>query len=619
MLRNGCCKVALIRATINSSRATAPDLLLKYNSQRPLRSVPSPPELSENHVTRARRGAAVQLGQKGGNFSRPPRGSHSLFCLAGNDCPERRRPPICVYRRVQHLPYIEGRKMIGGNSCSILAVSRLIPGLLLSVLCLVQVLSAARPPNFVLFFADDLGFGDLGCYGHPSSLTSNLDLLAAGGLRFTDFYSSCSVCSPSRAALLTGRYQTRSGIYPGVFYPGSRGGLPLSEITIAEVLKMKGYATAIIGKWHLGFGVNGSFLPIQQGFDQFLGVPYSHDQGPCQNLTCFPPHTKCFGMCDQGNVLLPVFLNQKIIQQPVKFPDLEPSYQEFAWKFISNSVERKLPFFLYYASHHTHYPQFASGEFSGKSLRGPFGDALMELDASVGWLLQSLRNLGVENDTLLLFISDNGPETMRMSRGGSSGLLKCGKGTTYEGGMRVPAIAYWPGKILPGVTHELASTLDILPTLAALSEAPIPNVTLDGYDLSDVLFRGGKKQLGVFAVRYGKYKAHFFTQGSFNSETTPDKDCHVTAFLAYHDPPLLFDLEADPSENYNLLAGGMEPEYLQILKEIRAEKENFESKMVFGESQMGKGIDPSLEPCCNPGCFPRPFCCHCASDSLQQE
>nr|XP_033815391.1 arylsulfatase A isoform X1 [Geotrypetes seraphini]XP_033815392.1 arylsulfatase A isoform X1 [Geotrypetes seraphini]XP_033815393.1 arylsulfatase A isoform X1 [Geotrypetes seraphini]XP_033815394.1 arylsulfatase A isoform X1 [Geotrypetes seraphini]XP_033815395.1 arylsulfatase A isoform X1 [Geotrypetes seraphini] len=515
--------------------------------------------------------------------------------------------------------------MTGPNSCCTLAVSRLILQLLLASLCLVPVFFAAHPPNIVLIFADDLGYGDPGCYGHPSSLTPNLDLLAAEGLRFTDFYSSSPVCSPSRAALLTGRYQTRSGIYPGVFYPGSRGGLPLSEITIAEMLKMQGYATAIVGKWHLGVGVNGSFLPTRQGFDHFLGVPYSHDQGPCQNLTCFLPHTKCFGNCDQGHVLLPVFLNERIIQQPVVFPDLVPFYRNFTWKFISDSVQRKLPFFLYFASHHTHYPQFASTEFTGKSLRGPYGDALMELDGSVGWLLQSLRKHGVENDTLLLFTSDNGPETIRMSRGGSSGLLKCGKGTTYEGGMRVPAIAYWPGKILPGVTHELSSTLDILPTLATLAGAPIPNVTLDGYDLTDVLFRGGKskrnvmffyppspyKQMGVFAVRYGTYKAHFFTQGSSLSETTPDKDCHFMAWLTHHDPPLLFDLEADPSENYNLLEQGIKPEYLQILKKIQGEKENFESKMVFGESQMRKGEDHSLEPCCNRGCTPEPSCCHC--------
>ncbi|XP_031408363.1 arylsulfatase A isoform X3 [Meleagris gallopavo] len=364
--------------------------------------------------------------------------------------------------------------------------------------------AAGGPPSFVLLLADDLGFGDLGSYGHPSSATPHLDRMAARGLRFTDFYSSSAVCSPSRAALLTGRFQMRSGIYPGVFYPDSRGGLPLSEVTVAEVLKAKGYATAIVGKWHLGLGARGSFLPIHQGFDHFLGVPYSHDQleeravcslqGPCQNLTCFPPDIKCFGTCDQGLVPVPLLWNQSIVQQPVSFPDLVPLYNKFARDFIADCARRGVPFLLYYASHHTHHPQFASQDYAGQSERGPFGDALSEFDGSVGQLLQALQENGLENTTFVFFTSDNGPSTMRMARGGSSGLLKCGKGTTYEGGMREPAVAYWPGRITPGVTHELASTLDILPTLTALAGAALPDVSLDGYDLSPLLFESGKHQ-----------------------------------------------------------------------------------------------------------------------------
>ncbi|KAM9582390.1 arylsulfatase A isoform 6-T6 [Guaruba guarouba] len=413
--------------------------------------------------------------------------------------------------------------------------------------------AAAAAPNFVLVLADDLGFGDLGSYGHPSSATPHLDWMASRGLRFTDFYSSSSVCSPSRAALLTGRFQMRSGVYPGVFSPGSRGGLPLSEVTIAEVLKAAGYATAMVGKWHLGLGMNASFLPIHQGFDHFLGVPYSHDQ-------------------------------------------------------------------------HTHYPQFASQEYTGQSQRGPFGDALAEFDGSVGQLLQALKDNGLANTTLVFFTSDNGPSTLRMARGGSSGLLKCGKGTTYEGGMREPAVAYWPGRITPGVTHELASTLDVLPTLTALAGAALPKVALDGYDLSPVLFGSGKSPRqtmfffppspdplhGPFAVRFGKYKAHYFTQGSLHSDTTPDEACHGLTPLTPHLPPLLFDLESDPAENYDLLQSGVGPELLQVLKEIQLHKVLFEQRMEFGESQIRKGRDPALQPCCVPNCTPKPSCCHCS-------
>uniref|UniRef100_A0AAQ4PVL6 Arylsulfatase A n=1 Tax=Gasterosteus aculeatus aculeatus TaxID=481459 RepID=A0AAQ4PVL6_GASAC len=248
----------------------------------------------------------------------------------------------------------------------------------------------ASTPNFILLFADDLGFGDLGCYGHPSSLTPNLDRLAAGGLRFTEFYCTSPVCSPSRASLLTGRYQTRSGIYPGVLYPGSRGGLPLNETTIAEVLKPLGYATAAMGKWHLGVGANGKFLLTKQGFDQYLGIPYSHDM----NLTCFPPDVKCFGLCDVGTVTAPLMHNEVIKQQPVDFINLERAYRDFTTSFIAASAKKKQPFFLYYPSHH----------------------------------MTTLEKTGVINNTLVFFTSDNGPELMRMSRGGNSGPLKRGKG-----------------------------------------------------------------------------------------------------------------------------------------------------------------------------------------------
>ncbi|XP_054891577.1 arylsulfatase A [Poeciliopsis prolifica] len=491
------------------------------------------------------------------------------------------------------------------------------------VLWVLSICSAA-PPNFVLLFADDLGFGDLGCYGHPSSLTPNLDRLAAGGLRFTDFYCTSPVCSPSRASLLTGRYQTRSGIFPGVFYPGSIGGLPLNETTIAEVLKPLGYSTAAVGKWHLGYGANGTFLPTQQGFDQYLGIPYSHDQGPCHNLTCFPPDVKCFGFCDVGVVTVPLVHNDKIKQQPVNFLDLEKAYSDFANNFIITSVKKNQPFFLYYPSHHTHYPQYAGSRAAGHSLRGPFGDALYEFDSTIGSLITTLEKMGVINNTLVFFTADNGPELMRMSRGGNSGPLRCGKGTTYDGGMREPAIAFWPGVIKPGVTHEMASTLDILPTIASLAGAKLPPVILDGFDMTDLLFHEGKskreammfyptdpnEKYGLFAVRLGKYKAHFYTRGATHSATIPDQDCSEFAVLKAHDPPLIFDLEADPSEHYPLPLDER-PDIQAVLVQIKKVKAQFEATMVFGESQISKGQNPALEPCCSPECSPKPTCCHC--------
>ncbi|XP_056622944.1 arylsulfatase A [Triplophysa dalaica] len=482
----------------------------------------------------------------------------------------------------------------------------------------------ASPPNFVLIFADDLGYGDLGCFGHPSSLTPNLDRLAANGLRFTDFYVTSPVCSPSRAALLTGRYQTRSGIYPGVLYPSSRGGLPLNETTIAEVLKSKGYSTAMVGKWHLGVGANGTYLPTRQGFDNYLGIPYSHDQGPCQNLTCFPPDVKCFGRCDQGVVTVPLMLGETIKQQPADFLKIEKAYGDFASQFIRVAAQNERPFFLYYPSHHTHYPQYAGEEYAGKSLRGPFGDALMEFDGTIGKILQTLMETDVINNTLVFFTGDNGPELMRRSRGGNSGLLKCGKGTTYEGGMREPAVAYWPGFIQPGVTHALSSSLDILPTFAKLAGASLPEVQLDGVEMTNILFNLGpskretmfyyptnpSEEYSVFAVRWGKYKAHYYTRGATHSETTPDQDCSLFAFQKYHDPPLLFDLEADPSENYNLTG----PDWDPVRMQITVLKEQFEATMVFGESEIGKGEDPTLQPCCTPDCSPKPDCCRCKSE-----
>ncbi|XP_033624366.1 arylsulfatase A-like [Asterias rubens] len=480
-------------------------------------------------------------------------------------------------------------------------------------------------PNVVILFADDLGYGDLESYGHPTSVTPNLNNLSSNGLQFMQFYVTSPVCSPSRAALLTGRYQTRSGVWPGVFIPSSTGGLPHNEVTIAEILQPLNYSTAIVGKWHLGAGKDGNFLPIYQGFDEYYGIPYSHDMCFCSK--CFYPNDRCFDNCDTQYSRCPLYHGKTIIEQPVDLVTLEKRYTSYAKEYISRNAQNKTPFFLYYAYQHTHHPQFASEEFRNSTIRGTFGDSLAELDWSVGQIIDQLHTSGVAQNTFVFFTSDNGPSIFREYRGGCAGLLKCGKGTTYEGGQRVPAIAYWPGKIKPGRTQELASTLDLLPTVANITGASLPaSTTLDGVDMSQILFERMKSQResflyypaeanpkqGVFAVRYKQYKAHYITKGStLSGPTNVDHDCSNTS-LIHHSPPLLFELNRDPGERYDL---STDKHYQSVLKEIGKIRDKLVSGMTWGKSQIN-GTDPNVEPCCNSGCKPFPKCCTCKGSEV---
>ncbi|XP_077990518.1 uncharacterized protein LOC144444838 [Glandiceps talaboti] len=482
-------------------------------------------------------------------------------------------------------------------------------------------LAAQSPsPNIVILFADDLGYGDLSCYGHPTSQTPNIDNLFNNGLHFTQFYTANPLCSPSRASLLTGRLPPRLGVWPGVFLPESTGGLPHNETTLAQILKTKGYSTSIVGKWHLGVGKNNEYSPIHYGFDSYYGIPYSQDFCPC--LKCFYPDDPCFNQCDLYYPGCPLYKDDKIIEQPTDFTVLEEKYIQQATTFISTNAAKKTPFFLYYAFNHVHHPQFASKQFRNSTSRGTFGDSLAELDYGIGHVIQQLRDSGVENNTLILFTSDNGPSLRNENRGGNAGPLKCGKGTTYEGGQRVPAIAYWPGRVKPGRTMELASTLDFLPTIANLVNATLPNVTLDGVDIGPLLFQQEKSKRDTFfyifayadplypiyAVRHKHYKAHYFTEGSDNCDFTHDLDCRPTAKRTAHFPPLLYDLNTDPSEVYNL---NTDPAYSAILKKIDDIRMKFEAELVWAPSEINKRSDPNVEPCCNPGCSPFPSCCQC--------
>jgi arylsulfatase A-like enzyme len=429
---------------------------------------------------------------------------------------------------------------------------------LLAFLC-GQSPAATAPPNIIVIYADDLGYGDLGCYGSPVIRTPHLDKMAAEGLRFTDFYSGAEVCTPSRTALLTGRYALRSGMAGArrVLFPNSKGGLPPAEVTLAEALKGAGYATAHIGKWHLG--IHEGSRPLDQGFDETFGLPYSNDMNARDDLpkgatgSPTPPG-------DGWNV--PLLHNGKVIEQPADQTTLTRRYTGEAVKFIR--AKKGGPFFLYFAHTFPHVPMFASPAFKGKSRAGIYGDSVEELDWSVGEVLAALRAERLAENTLVVFSSDNGPWLIMGNQGGSAGLLKDGKGSTWEGGMRVPGIAWMPGKIAPGVTTQMASVLDLYPTALALAGAAAPKDTvLDGTDLRPLLFerkppperpfffyRGEQ----IFACRLGEWKAHFQTQTGYGAPK-PEP----------HEPPLLFHLGLDPSEKRNVAAG-----HADVLARIQA-------------------------------------------------
>lgn len=493
--------------------------------------------------------------------------------------------------------------------------------LLVSSLILLLTYTQGQQPNIVIMFADDLGYGDLSCYGHPTSSTPNLDKLASEGLVFTQFYTASPVCSPSRAALLTGRLQTRSGIWPGVFATDSKGGLPHNETTIAEMLKPVGYKTGMIGKWHLGVGENGTFIPINHGFDYYFGIPYSHNMCPCP--VCYYPNASCINKedCRNYNSPCPIYENAEIIQQPADLTRLALKHTAAMKGFIESSVNSKTPFFLYFAFQHTHVPQFAGEGFTNTSIRGHFGDALSELDWQVGEIMQALSESGVSNNTFVFFSADNGPSLHLEKLGGNGGLLRCGKGTTWEGGQREPAIAWWPNNVIPRRTAELAATVDLLPTIATITGADKPNVTLDGYDIYSVLFRvepsprddyyyypkDPNPSIGLFAVRNYKYKAHYYQQGSHCQNTYPDIVCRDDYRRRALDPPELYNLMEDPSELYPIDSNS--DEYKTAMDELNRMKKQFEEGMVWSESQIKLGTSSALNPCANPGCTPFPACC----------
>ncbi|WP_298862025.1 sulfatase [uncultured Gimesia sp.] len=432
---------------------------------------------------------------------------------------------------------------------------------LFSLLLLPNVASAETKPNVIVVYADDLGYGDLACFGHPTIKTPHLDQMAAEGMKFTQFYSAAPVCTPSRAALLTGRYPIRSGMCSDkrrVLFPNSGGGLPSSEITLAEALKETGYQTACVGKWHLGHLPQ--FLPTSHGFDSYYGIPYSNDMDRVAERKLgrkifLDPKVKYWNV--------PLMRDNKVIEQPADQRTITKRYTEEAVKFIQKN--QKQPFYLYLAHSMPHVPLFRSKEFMDKSLRGLYGDVIEEIDWSVGQILQELKTLGLDQNTIVWFSSDNGPWLIFDQHGGSAGLLREGKGSTWEGGMREPTLAWWPGHIASGsVSQELGSTMDIFTTSIKLAGGNVPaDRVVDGVDLTPVLMGTGKsprdemvyyRGTKLMALRKGPWKAHFITKPAYGKEPFQE-----------HDPPVLYHLEHDPSEKYDV-----SKDHPEVIKELLA-------------------------------------------------
>ena len=469
-------------------------------------------------------------------------------------------------------------------------VNKKIPQLMVALGCLLMAAAAgAAAPNVVILFADDLGYGDLSSYGHPYIRTPNLDRLAQDGQRWTDFYAPAPVCSPSRGALLTGRLPNRTGLYGrhlAVFFPGDAEGMPEQEYTMAEALRDVGYATGMIGKWHLGDAPDK--LPTRHGFDYWYGVPYSNDMDwtnepsfdesvqlqatstPEQNQAMLERRLRKWLNPKNEYWNVPLLRSRRtergfedaVVERPAVQKNLTRNYTEEAIAFIERSKAQ--PFLLYVPYSMPHTPIFRSDAFVNASLAGRYGDVIEELDWSVGAIVEKLEELELAQNTLVIFTSDNGPWLWMRTHGGSAGPLANGKGTTFEGGMRVPGIFWWPGTIKPGVVSGIGSAMDLYNTVLTLAGADASR-GVDGYDLTDALtgqnpsprevlyyYRAGELR----AIRKGGWKLSFVSQGAYGMP--PPR--------AEHETPVLYDLLADPGERYDV-AGQHPAVVADLLKE----------------------------------------------------
>ena len=411
---------------------------------------------------------------------------------------------------------------------------------------------AADKPNVVLIFVDDLGYSDVGAFGSKLHRTPSIDRMAAEGRKFTDFYVSANVCTPSRASLLTGSYPRRVGLDENekgqwVLFPGNQEGLHSDEVTIAEVLSSAGYRTAIVGKWHLGD--QKKFLPTRQGFDSYFGIPYSNDMGHDSRPEPY------------GYPPLPLLRDEQVIEEEPDQRLITQRYTEEALAFLEKSKDE--PFFLYLPHTMPHWPQYSSEQFAGKSENGPWGDAVEEIDWSTGQILAKLKELGIDEKTLVLFASDNGGATRF---GASNAPLRGGKGTTWEGGHRSALIARWPGRIPAGTTcREMALSMDVLPTLAALAGAEMPtDRRIDGKDIRGLLLEPVPPPSPHTAYYY-YFMSHLSAVRSGRWKLFVNRTSRRRREYANETVTELYDLHADIGETTNLAE-----RYPGVVEQLRA-------------------------------------------------
>jgi len=443
----------------------------------------------------------------------------------------------------------------------------------------VRAASVAKKPNVIIILTDDQGYSDLSCYGSKRIRTPQIDRMAAEGIRFTDMYAAASVCTPSRAALLTGCYPIRIGMgeFPllpngkpwqtRVLFRNAPFGLNPKEMTIAKLLKSAGYATAAVGKWHLGD--QKPFLPTNHGFDSYFGILYTPDMPPLDYVR-----------------------NEAIVERNIDLSMVAQRYTEESLKFIREHKDG--PFFLYFAHTYPHVPLAASKAFRGKSVRGLYGDACEEIDSTVGRVLDELKKLNIDDRTLVIFTSDNGPWLAKGEAGGSAFPFRGGKGGSYEGGLRMPFIMRYPGVIPPGsVCHEMATQMDLLPTLARLAGVEAPT-NIDGKDINDLMLaRPGAKTPHEAFFYYVGDRLHAVRSGKWKLKVPTTLSEEYAGYLQIQNPQTtipraLYDLENDPGEQKSVLA-----DHPDVFKRLQALIESARDDL--GDSRrkrIGKNVRP---------------------------